>query len=66
MAKRYRRLEVMMTVDAYVNFAKNERHRKDLDCCERMARAGRGHVTEVRSYRHLPERLLGLIRSLQQ
>ncbi|MEI6779604.1 MAG: vWA domain-containing protein [Verrucomicrobiota bacterium] len=65
-AKRYRRLEVMMTVDAYVNFASSARHRRDLDCCERMARAGRGHVTEVRRYGHLPERLLGLIRSLQR
>lgn len=65
-ARRYRRLEVMITVDAYVNFASSERHRRDFDCCERMARAGRGHVTEVRRYGHLPERLLGLIRSLQQ
>jgi Mg-chelatase subunit ChlD len=65
-ARRYRRLEVMMTVDPYVNFASSERHRKDRDCCQRMAHAGRGHVTEVRSYRQLPERLLGLMRCLQQ
>jgi Mg-chelatase subunit ChlD len=65
-AGRYRRLEVMMTVEAYVDYAVSERHRKDLDCCERMARAGRGRVTEVRRYRHLPERLLGVIRSLQR
>ena len=65
MARRYRRPEIMITVDACVNFATNERHRRDLDCCGRMGRAGGGHVTEVRSYRHLPERLLGRICCLQ-
>ena len=55
-ASRFRRLEVMMTID----------HNSDRDCCARMARAGKGHVTEVRRYKHLPEKLLGVIRSLQQ
>jgi Mg-chelatase subunit ChlD len=62
----YRRLEVMMTVDPYVNFATSQRDRMDLECCQRMARAGRGRVNEVRHYHHMPERLLNLIRSLQQ
>lgn len=65
-ARGYRRLEVMMTIDPYVNFATSKRDRMDLDCCQRMARAGRGRVTELRHYRHMPERLLSLIRSLQQ
>ena len=53
-ARRYRRLEVLMTVDSHMNFRTNVEHRMNLECCERMARAGRGHVTEVRRYRHLP------------
>jgi len=55
-AGRFRRLEVLMIADRNM----------DQDCCERMARAGRGHVTEVRRYRHLPERLLTLLRALQR
>jgi hypothetical protein len=31
-----------------------------------MARAGNGRVTEVKRYRHLPERMLSLIRALRQ
>ncbi|MFP4379860.1 MAG: vWA domain-containing protein [Candidatus Sumerlaeia bacterium] len=52
----YRRLEVMMTVD----------HNMDRDCCYQLARAGKGKVTEVKRYRHLPDRMLSLIRALQQ
>lgn len=55
-AGRYRRLEILMTLD----------HNMDRNCCQRMAAAGHGHVTEVRRYDHLPERLLALLRSLQQ
>ena len=65
-ARRYRRLEVMMTIDPYVNFAASKRDRMDLDCCQLMARAGRGRVTEVRHYHDMPDRLLSLIRSPQQ
>lgn len=52
----FRRLEILMTLD----------HNMDRECCRRMAHAGHGHITEVRRYRHLPERLLALIRALQQ
>ncbi|HUT23006.1 MAG TPA: vWA domain-containing protein [Sumerlaeia bacterium] len=55
-ARLFRRLEVLMTLD----------HNMDRDCCYRLARAGRGRVTEVRRYAHLPERLLGLLRNLRQ
>jgi Mg-chelatase subunit ChlD len=55
-ARRYRRLEVLMTED----------YNMDRDACQRLAAAGHGHVTEVRRYRHLPDRLLELLRSLQR
>jgi Mg-chelatase subunit ChlD len=55
-ARLYRRLEVLMTED----------YNMDRDACRRLAAAGHGHVTEVRRYRHLPDRLLELLRSLQR
>ena len=48
--------EILMTLDPDM----------DRNCCKRMAAACAGHVTEVRRFDHLPERLLALLRTLQQ
>lgn len=55
-ARQFRRLEVLMTED----------HNMDRACCEDLARAGHGHVTPVKRYGHLPDRILGLLRTLQR